>query len=176
LLSSLHRKVIQMFEGLKKKYPLLFREKRHAGEGGVICTSCDCRIKVEEIVKEGKHTVLEGVEVDLYFCRGCSDSAKSKFPDDPPPPPFSEKERIEKMAEHEKNGDPLITCSFCTRNQFEARFIFSVLRYYQTGKFPKGRRIHPVTNDNFFLSTHGDQNPKRIGELFICGACAVGEP
>jgi hypothetical protein len=164
-----------MFEDLKKKYPLLFREERHAGEGGVICTSCDSRVEDEEVVTQGKYVVLEGVEIDVYFCLSCSEVAKSQFPDDPHSPPCSDEERKDKIAEHEKNGEPIIKCSYCNRSQFEARYIFAILRYYQTGKSSKDHQVHPVTNDNFFLSTHGNQNPKKIGELFICGVCAVGE-
>jgi hypothetical protein len=158
-------------DDLKKKYPLLFRESRHAGEGGVICTSCDCRVQEADIVKEAKFLVLKEIEMDIYFCRGCSDSVKNQLVGGQNSD-LSEEEREQMRAEQKKKNATIIACSFCNKDQFDRKNIFAVLRYYQIDKAFGHFEIHPVTRDHMFLSIHGAKNPKKIAEVFICGSCA----
>ena len=164
-----------MFKKIRQLFPLLFAEERHAGEGGVICTSCDGRVEEKDIVKQGEYTILDGLDVDLVFCRQCSATIKNQLPEDFQVSPCSESERIDMLAERKKNGEKVIVCSFCERDQFEKRYMFAVLRYYQTGKKKKGIQIHPVIHDKLFWATHDKDNPQKVGEVFICGECALGE-
>jgi hypothetical protein len=164
----------KMFDDLEKKYPLLFRENRHEGEGGVICTSCDFRTQEDKIVIQAKFTVLEDLEIDIYFCKSCSTSVRDIIPESNEPN-ISTEESTRLRAEHLENNGVILECSFCTKDQFDRKHMLSVLRYYRTNKMFGNFDIHPVARDNIFLWTYASEKPEKIAEVYICSHCALGE-